>query len=56
MYICYFSWVLQYIYYSRLYKTRQSKKNNNKKYNKDYIGLSGLLKTIRGKQGKPGNT
>ena len=26
-------------------------KKNNKKYIKDYIGLLGLLKTIRGKQG-----
>ena len=26
-------------------------RKNNKKYNKDYIGLLGLLQTIKGKQG-----
>ena len=43
---------LQYIYHLRLHKTWQPKKNN-KKYGKDYIGLLGLLQTLRGKQGKP---
>ena len=52
VYICYFSSVLQYIYHLRLHKTWQPKKNN-KKYGKDYIGLLGLLQTLRGKQGKP---
>ena len=37
LYICYFSWVL-HLPFKVSYKTWQSKKNN-KKYNKDYIGL-----------------
>ena len=36
--------------YLKLHKIRQSQKNN-KKYNKDYIGPLGILKTIRGTQG-----
>jgi len=30
-----------------------NKIKNKKKYKKDYIGLLGLLQTIRGRQGKP---
>ena len=61
IYICYFSSVLKYlihtnIYHLMLHKTWQPKKNN-KKYNKDCIGLLGLLQNIRdkplpGKQGQ----
>ena len=43
-------WVLQYIYHLKLHKTWIPKKNN-KKCNKDYNRLLGLLQTIGGKQG-----
>ena len=51
MFICYFLWILQYIYHLGLHKTWIPKKNN-KKYNKNYIRLLGILKTIRGKRDK----
>ena len=51
-FLCYFSWVYQYKYHLRLHKAWQPKMNN-KKYNKDFVRLLGLLQTIRGEQGKP---
>jgi len=35
------------------FKVTKKPKKNNKKYNKDYIRLLGLMQTIRGTQGRP---